>query len=537
MEIQINAKPLCTIADEYVPDVYQLLGKHSFTFHLDKNKQILNVVNPLHKYQIALENKGGSGASPLLQMMCDSLKHAGFHVWIIETEQDRERCSEEWESGKQSMWLTLQPAGEEKKEVVVYYFLHQMKASRQLANLLVQNIARYSDMPIQGVSFHWKSGLSYILPQPGQALNLVGLAYGGFDGMGAEERQQLTDGVVGAATIFFGKKPLMELIKQLRLLEERQIEAGYPLPRPAASEAAAGSREPGPSEKSPMKNGEAGAQGADLVLEPAEEGQGDPPRQEGGSKEPAEERKALPEQAESVQEVRQEAPQPGITELKPIRAELAQAEKAQEENGQEPLRKERAEAEEAPAAVLLAQQAEAQQTEAPQAEGEKPETIEREPGEAPKPASARPATGQAAGEEPEGAALPAGNGNPADEAERAREETEAAASLPEEQVHSDIQAEQEEASASSGEAATNGKDDTAAEQEAKPRTPNYSMFLWLQSHSGNRVPRDPDRKHQPQPSFFSYVSQLNQSQQSADKRTKPEPFHMLAMDRERSRKP
>lgn len=32
MEIQINAKPLCTIADEFLPDVYQLLGSIHLLF-------------------------------------------------------------------------------------------------------------------------------------------------------------------------------------------------------------------------------------------------------------------------------------------------------------------------------------------------------------------------------------------------------------------------------------------------------------------------------------------------------------------------
>lgn len=532
MEIQINAKPLCTIADEFLPDVYQLLGKHSFTFHLDKSKQILNVVNPLHKYQIVLENKGGSVASPLLEMMRDSLKHAGFQVWVIESEQDRERCSEEWDSGKQSIWLTLQPADEERKEVVVYYFLHQMKASRQLANLLVQNIARYSDMPIQGVSFHWKSGLSYILPQPGQTLNLVGLAYGGFDSMGEEERQQLTDGVVGAATIFFGKKPLMELIKQLRLLEERQIKAGYHLPRPAASEAETDSRVPGSNGEASAVDGIAGAEGADLVLEPAEEGREEPTQPEGSGKESAEDVKAEPEEAETVQQERQEVLKLETTELNPIRVELASAEKAQG-NELEPLRKERTEERETSAAVVQA----VNLAEAQQAEGAESQTLQREPAEALMPAAAAPDSGPAAVEEAEGAVLPAGDENLADAADRVREATEPEASLPEERVHSEIQSEQEEASGSLEEDAANEEHDPAPEQEAKPRTTNYSMFLWLQSHSGNRVRRDPERRQQRQPSFFSYVSQLNQAQQSTDKRANPEPFHMLAMDRERSRKP
>ncbi|WP_042227393.1 hypothetical protein [Paenibacillus popilliae] len=446
MEIQINAKPLCTIADEFLPDVYQLLGKYSFTFHLDKSKQILNVVNPLHNYQIVLENKGGSVASPLLQIMRHSLKHAGFYVWVIETEQDRERCSEEWDSGKQSMWLTLQPVDEKKKEIVVYYFLHQIKASRQLANLLVQNIARYSDMPIQGVSFHWKSGLSYILPQPGQTLNLAGLAYGGYDSMGVEEQQQLTDGVVGAATIFFGKKPLMELMKQLRILEERQIEAGQRLPRPASSVSV--------------------AKEADLVREPAVEGLEEPIKPEWTGEESAEDGEVGAEESEFVQQARQAALKLETTKLNPIRVHLA--------------------------------------------EGAESRTLHREPAAALTPAEAVPDRGPLAGEEPVGEALPAGDENPADTGARVREAAEATA---------------------------HGEHNPAAERKAKPRTTNYSMFVWMQSHSGNRVHRNPERRQQPQSSFFSYVSQLNQSQQSTDKRTQPKPFHMLAMDRARSRKP
>ncbi|WII36451.1 cytosine deaminase [Paenibacillus thiaminolyticus] len=510
MDIQINAKPLCTISDEFLPDVYQLLGKHSFTFNLDKSKQILNVVNPLHKYQIMLENKGGSVASPLLQLMRDSLKHAGFHVWIIDKEEDRERCSEEWDSGKQSIWLTLQPPDGERKEIVVYYFLHQMKASRQLANLLFQNIARYSDIPIQGVSFHWKSGLSYIFPQPGHTLTQAGLAYGGFDCMGEEERQQLSDGVVGAATIFFGKKPLMELIKQLRLLEERQIEAGYHLPRRAASAAEAGSQMPGSTGEAPAVNGKAGAEGAERVLP-----------------EPAEERLEEPAQPESSVAEPAEALKLETTQLEPIRVQLAGAAKAQE-NGREPLRKERAEEQKEPGTEYIrVNLAEVQQMEAA------PETVHQEPADTLKPEAEVPDKELAEGEEPVAAALLAVDGTPANEGAQVREAPPAGASIPAEVA----QSEQEEAPGSLEEDAVSGERDPAADQEAKPRTTNYSMFLWLQSHAGNRVPRDPERQQPPQPSFFTYVSQLNQAQQSTDKRTQPEPFHILAMDRERSRKP
>ncbi|WCF07159.1 cytosine deaminase [Paenibacillus thiaminolyticus] len=527
MDIQINAKPLCTISDEFLPDVYQLLGKHSFTFHLDKSKQILNVVNPLHKYQIMLENKGGSVAFPLLQLMRDSLKHAGFHVWIIDKEEDRERCSEEWDRGKQSIWLTLQPPDGERKEIVVYYFLHQMKASRQLANLLVQNIARYSDIPIQGVSFHWKSGLSYIFPQPGHTLTQAGLVYGGFDCMGEEERQQLADGVVGTAMVFFGKKPLMELIKQLRLLEERQIEAGYHLPRPAASVAEAGSQMPGSTGEAPAVNGKAGAEGAERVLpEPAEERLEEPTQPESSVAEPAEAVKAESEEVQTVQQERQEALKLETTQLEPIRVQLAGAAKAQE-NGREPLRKERAEEQKEPGTEYIrVNLAEVRQMEAA------PETVHQEPADTLKPAAEVPDKELAKGEEPVAAALLAADGTPANEGAQVREAPPAGASIPAEVALS----EQKEAPGSLEEAVS-GECDPAADQEAKPRTTNYSMFLWLQSHAGNRVPRDPEQQQPPQPSFFTYVSQLNQAQQSTDKRTKPEPFHILAMDRERSRKP
>ncbi|CAH8717050.1 cytosine deaminase [Paenibacillus thiaminolyticus] len=511
MDIQINAKPLCTIADEFLPDVYQLLGKHSFTFHLDKSKQILNVINPLHHYQIVLENKGGSGIIPLMQTMSTSLKYAGFFVWSIESEQARDSCFKEWDSGKQSIWLTLQPADGERQEITVYYFLHQMKASRQLANLLLQNIAKYSDLPIQGVSFHWKRGLSYILPQPGQELNYAGLAYDGFDGMSEEERQQLADGVVGAATIFFGKKPLMELIKQLRLLEERQIEAGYHLPRPAASVVEAGSQMPGSTGEAPAMNGKAGAEGAEPVLP-----------------EPAEERLEEPTQPESSLAEPAEAVKLETTQLEPIRVQLAEAAKAQE-NGREPLRKERAE-EQKPLGTECSR---VNLAEAQQAEAEEPKTVHQEPADTLKLAAAVPDKEPAEGAEPVTAALLAADGTPANEGAQVREATPAGASIPAEVA----QSEQEEAPGSLEEDAVSGERDPAADQEAKPRTTNYSMFLWLQSHAGNRVHRDPERQQPPQPSFFTYVSQLNQAQQSTDKRTKPEPFHILAMDRERSRKP
>ncbi|MCM3338190.1 hypothetical protein M3650_05955 [Paenibacillus sp. MER TA 81-3] len=225
MKIQISSKPLCTISVTMLPDVYQLLGMHSFTFHLDKENGTLNIVNPLSGHQVVLESKCKRVKDRLLMLTSEALRAAGLQVWIVDTEEERKACLSELNGAKPSIWLSvLEPEPDENK-VTAHFFVQQMKSSKQLAHLLIQNIVKLSDLPVGGVSLNWKKVTNYISPLSGHNMPMAALTYGRLSALSPLELEQLSRSIVCTATSFFAKQPVLDLIRTLQWMEHAGLAA------------------------------------------------------------------------------------------------------------------------------------------------------------------------------------------------------------------------------------------------------------------------------------------------------------------------
>ncbi|MFW5435417.1 hypothetical protein [Paenibacillus apiarius] len=236
MKIQISSKPLCTISESMLPDVYQLLGMHSFTFHLDKENDTLNIVNPLSGHQVVLESKCKRVTDRLLMLASEALRAAGLQVWIVESEEERKACLSELNGAKPSIWLSVSEPDQDENKVTAHFFVQQMKSSKQLAQLLIQNIVKLSDLPVGGVSLNWKKVKSYISPLSGHNMPMVALTYGRLYALSPLELEQLSRSFVCAATSFFAKQPVLDLIRTLQWMEQASLAAQHQTANSVASE-------------------------------------------------------------------------------------------------------------------------------------------------------------------------------------------------------------------------------------------------------------------------------------------------------------
>ena len=225
MKIQISSKPLCTISETMLPDVYQLLGMHSFTFHLNKENDTLNIVNPLSGYQVVLESKCKRVKDRLLILTSEALRAAGLQVWIVDTEEERKACLSELNGAKPSIWLSILETELDEDRVTAHFFVQQMKSSKQLAHLLIQNVVKLADLPVGGVSLNWKKVMNYISPLSGHNMPMVALTYGRISALSPLGLEQLSRSIVCTATSFFAKQPVLDLIRTLQWMEHASLAA------------------------------------------------------------------------------------------------------------------------------------------------------------------------------------------------------------------------------------------------------------------------------------------------------------------------
>lgn len=212
MEIRLNGKPLCRVAEAMLSDVYHLLGKHSFTFHLNKRNEVLDIVNPLQGCRVVLESRQVEITDRLLYPIRSILKDAGLNVTILESEEERKQLHNE--SG---IWLVA--VQDEGTEITTHYFFRHMKQGKKLANLLTMNMLKYSEVPIGPAGLKWKDRLNVQLTMSGQQWTNAEIAYGGFLRLSAEQLSQLAYGIARAAAAFFSLLPVIDVMEKLRTME------------------------------------------------------------------------------------------------------------------------------------------------------------------------------------------------------------------------------------------------------------------------------------------------------------------------------
>ncbi|SYX85640.1 hypothetical protein [Paenibacillus alvei] len=217
MHIQLNGKPLCKIAETRLVDVYQLLGKYSFTFHLDKRQGMLDIMNPLEGCRVVLESKMTEIVDRLWYPIQSTLSQAGLRVTIVDSEDTRKQLLSESNRQRQGIWISAVP--DDAMEVSVHYYFHHRKQSKQLAQLLIMNMLKHGELPIRGASLNWKDRSNYQLSLTGQSWTSVALAYGGFLRMSTEQLVQLGNGITRAAASYFSYLPILDVIEKLRAMD------------------------------------------------------------------------------------------------------------------------------------------------------------------------------------------------------------------------------------------------------------------------------------------------------------------------------
>lgn len=217
MHIRLNGKPLCKIAETRLVDVYQLLGKYSFTFHLDKRQGMLDIMNPLEGYRVVLESKMTEIVDRLWYPIQSTLSQAGLRVTIVDSEDTRKQLLSESNHQRQGIWISAVP--DDAMEVSVHYYFHHRKQSKQLAQLLIMNMLKHGELPIRGASLNWKDRSNYQLSLTGQSWTSVALTYGGFLRLSTEQLVQLGNGITRAAASYFSYLPILDVIEKLRAMD------------------------------------------------------------------------------------------------------------------------------------------------------------------------------------------------------------------------------------------------------------------------------------------------------------------------------
>lgn len=217
MHIQLNGKPLCKIAETRLVDVYQLLGKYSFTFHLDKRQGVLDIMNPLEGCRVVLESKMTEIVDRLWYPIQSTLSQAGLRVTIVDSENTRKQLLSESNHQRQGIWISAVP--DDAMELSVHYYFHHRKQSKQLAQLLIMSMLKHGELPIRGASLNWKDRSNYQISLSGQSWTSVALTYGGFLRLSTEQLVQLGNGITRAAASYFSYLPILEVIEKLRAMD------------------------------------------------------------------------------------------------------------------------------------------------------------------------------------------------------------------------------------------------------------------------------------------------------------------------------
>lgn len=215
MEIQINFIPLCTIAASSMPDVYKVFGEHSLAFHLDQDNERINIVSPVQGIQVVIENGSQGSATSLLDKVRSVLQQAGFSVYFVNNEDERKRCLAQLNEEKQRIWISILQGEPQGDGVTAYFSFHHMKSSKQLAQLLLQNIAKMTELPVNGVLFEWKNIMNSIFPLSGplQQMPTIGVDLNNLAAFSERQIERLSKSMIRTIFSFFNQQDLLEVIQ------------------------------------------------------------------------------------------------------------------------------------------------------------------------------------------------------------------------------------------------------------------------------------------------------------------------------------
>ncbi|OGX68724.1 MAG: hypothetical protein A2189_09650 [Paenibacillus sp. RIFOXYA1_FULL_44_5] len=217
MEIQINSITLCMVSSSSMSDVYNVLGKHSISFHLDQDNERLNMVSPVHGIQVVIEKESMESTSLVNKIRYD-LEQAGFFVYIVEDEEQRKRCLSQLDEEKQGIWISILQDEPKGNGITAYFSFHQMKLSKQFAQLLLRNITKMTDLPVNEVLFEWKNIINSIFPLSGplQQIPTIGVAFNSLSSLSERYLESLAKGMTRTFFSFFNQLDWFEVIQYVQ---------------------------------------------------------------------------------------------------------------------------------------------------------------------------------------------------------------------------------------------------------------------------------------------------------------------------------
>lgn len=220
MIIRIQDTVCCELHDSQLPDVVQLLGKDSFTFRLDQAQNHLNLVLPVHDYQVILEANDDRLAVLLVHLL-SKLKQARFPcVYMVHTETDRIRVMEHVNIGRPILWISFN-TGLDAEEWVIHYSSQHKKTSKHMAEVIVSHLSHDVATRMQSEPMKWKQMLSSLRTQSDKQFPRVRVTSPGFQAYNVDRIELIANSLAKAVISVYTDKPLLELTQALAVLEEK----------------------------------------------------------------------------------------------------------------------------------------------------------------------------------------------------------------------------------------------------------------------------------------------------------------------------
>ncbi|WP_152396987.1 hypothetical protein [Paenibacillus guangzhouensis] len=215
MEIRINSVTLCHISGALLRDVYDVLTRYAMQFHVDHDHQRLYIVSPVQGIRIYWEVNDGLIPLSVTERVNASLTQLGFDVRVIADEEEKRRQQRLWDSSKPGLWLSVGRDKQYASGMTIYFSLNKMKASKQFASLLNQNIAKMTDIPVNGAFFEWKNTMNTLIPLAGSepSIPTVQLACNDFAKMSERQIEDFTYCITRSFTAFYHQSFLIDVIQ------------------------------------------------------------------------------------------------------------------------------------------------------------------------------------------------------------------------------------------------------------------------------------------------------------------------------------
>ncbi|MCG7410378.1 hypothetical protein MH117_23480 [Paenibacillus sp. ACRRX] len=216
VHIRVNGKEMRELRDSQLSDVVQLLGEHMFAFKLDQAHNILDITHPIQGHQVVLESSR-SELTALLSHVEKLLQETGFTVLLVNRDEDRRTTVKKLSDSHPISWIAFQYEPQQEDWSASFSF-EQMKWSKPLAQLIMDNLADTHEISVRGVQLNWKNMMSSILAMSNKPMPTVMVNCGNMESLSVFQVGQLAQSIVKAITALYTEKPIMEITRAIRAM-------------------------------------------------------------------------------------------------------------------------------------------------------------------------------------------------------------------------------------------------------------------------------------------------------------------------------